>query len=104
MLIVEVVCIREGLLKRSNLKSARSMHSLSTYCKTWVDVLNITLGVTGTIYTDALATMASIGIPASAITRYTCLGPHDAQAHERPGYALLELDSHHDNKAFQRPP
>ena len=65
----------------------------------------ITQGVTGTIYNDALATMASIGISASAAASVIRAWVHMTLNHT---HGLVtrrrELDNHYINKAFQRPP
>jgi hypothetical protein len=108
MLVVEVGYVREGFAKAKQLEK-RAQHALLEYLLQdmgWrTEYHTITLGVTGTIYNDALATMASIGIPASAVTSVIRAWVHMTLNHTH-GLVMRrrELDSHHINKAFQRPP
>ena len=108
MLIVEVGYVREGFATTKQLEK-RAKHALLEYLLKdmgWrTECHTITLGVTGTIYNDALATMASIGISASAAASVIRAWVHMTLNHT---HGLVtrrrELDNHYINKAFQRPP
>jgi hypothetical protein len=108
LVIFELGYVREGFAQAKQLQK-RSQHALLECLlvdRGWrVEYHTVTLGVAGTIYNDALATLRSLGLSALVVTQVVCAWirmtlnhTHGLVTHRR------HLDSPHINKAFQKPP
>jgi hypothetical protein len=106
--IIELGYTREGFAKAKMAEKRRQHELLALLLEElgWtVEYHTLTLGVTGTIYKDSIATMVSIGVSATSIasvirkwTVMTANHTHGLVTQRR------ELDSHLISKAFYKPP
>ena len=106
--IVEVGYAREGFGRAKQLEKfeQHALLQLLLEQNQWtVHYHTVTLGVAGTIYLDALATLTALGVPP---TSHSAVTASWAQSSLRLAHALLvcrrHLDSHLISQAFQRPP
>jgi hypothetical protein len=106
--IVELGYTREGfaLQKRRDKRAQHALLESLLLALGWrVQYHTVTLGVTGTIYRDAICACAALGVSAPAVTRLMHALVHMSINHTH-GLVVQrrKLDACHVNAAFRRPP